>query len=241
MLLTRVPVPWTRLSDHPPDLKRSLWAYPVIGAVVSGLGALAWLGALALSLPPLFAALFAVAVMVLVTGAFHEDGLADTADGFGGGLTRERKLEIMRDSRIGTYGTLAVVLSVLLRAAALAGLAGPQGVVALLVSGGVSRGAIVATLAVLPPARPDGIGRSAGRPSTFTLAVVAATCAGLAALTGSLAAICLVAIAAAVVVVVLVVLSRRQIGGYSGDVLGAVQQLCELAVIVVLAAYWTAT
>jgi adenosylcobinamide-GDP ribazoletransferase len=96
-----------------------------VGALVGACGALAYWGAAAVGLPPFVAGVLAVAATLLVTGALHEDGLADTADGFGAGVTRERKLEIMRDSRIGTYGVAALVLSILLRAGAVASLVEP--------------------------------------------------------------------------------------------------------------------
>src|SRR5437868_4014872 len=100
------------------DIARASWALPLAGALVGLLGAIAYWLAHAVGLPPLPAGALALATTLVATGCLHEDGLADTADGFGGGTTRERKLEIMRDSRIGSYGGCALMLSLLLRGSA---------------------------------------------------------------------------------------------------------------------------
>ncbi|RMB08726.1 adenosylcobinamide-GDP ribazoletransferase [Eilatimonas milleporae] len=234
MLLTRLPV-WRLADDGPPDLSRSVWAYPPVGALVGGLGAAVWAAGAGLGVPALVAAVLAFAATILATGAFHEDGLADTADGLGGGLTVDRKLEIMRDSRIGTYGTVAVVLSLGLRIAALSALPLPLGAAALVTLACASRGAIVLMLAGLAPARTGGMGAVAGNPPR------AVVVAGL-----ILAALPLVfwpfgmgagmgvAVIAATACVAWT--ARRQVGGYTGDLLGAGQQLSECAGWVVLAA-----
>ena len=115
-------------------------------------------------LPPLPAAALAVAATVAVTGALHEDGLADVADGFGGGATRERKLEIMRDSRIGTYGVCALILSFILRISALTNLGDPALVTAVLVAAhAAARAPIPAFMRLVPAARTDGLSADAGR------------------------------------------------------------------------------
>ena len=107
------------------DIARASWTLPAIGALVGLMGAAVYWIAVRLNLPPLLGASLAVAATLAATGCLHEDGLADTLDGFGGGSNRERKLEIMRDSRIGTYGACALVLSLMLRVGALASLADP--------------------------------------------------------------------------------------------------------------------
>ena len=107
--LTRLPVRCALGGEG--SLARAAWAFPIVGALVGAFGALAFWGAALVGLHPFVAGVLAVAATLLVTGALHEDGLADTADGFGAGGSRERKLEIMRDSRIGTYGVVALVLS----------------------------------------------------------------------------------------------------------------------------------
>ena len=218
------------------NLARIAWATPIAGALIGAVGAIAFGLAVLLRLPPLLGAAFAVAALALATGAMHEDGLADVADGFGGGLTREAKLAIMRDSRIGAFGTVALVLSLILRVGALAALArGGFGVVAasLILSGAASRAGALVPLALLPPARADGSGASAGRLETADLiaaglAVVAvAFLAGLVAL-GVMRALfaCVLAAAASWA---MSALARRQIGGQTGDVAGAAQQAAEIA------------
>lgn len=235
--LTRLPVRWP--PDAPADaLARSMRLFPLLGAGIGLAAGLVWALALGLGAPALVAALLALAAQALLTGALHEDGLADVADGFGGGRSRERALEIMRDSRIGSYGTLALVLSVGLRAAALAALGWNlwAGVAALAASGAVSRATCPALLAWLPPARPDGLGAGAGRPpseAVFT-ALGLALCFALLllGLRHGLAALVLAALVAWAVAG----LARRRIGGHTGDVLGAAQQLAEVAVLCAAAA-----
>jgi adenosylcobinamide-GDP ribazoletransferase len=173
----------------------------------------------------------ALATIIWVTGALHEDGLADVADGFGGGRTREAKLEIMRDSRIGTFGALALILALLARAGAIAALATPLAVAsALVAAGAVSRAALPPVMTVLPLARADGLAAGAGRPHPTRAAAAVLVAALIAlALLGQAAAAALVAGAGAAFVVAW--LARRQIGGHTGDVLGAVQQLTEIGVL----------
>lgn len=234
---TRLPVAASLV--HPGrSLGDAHWAAPLAGAVIGLVGAAAWWLA-AMVLPATLAAAIALAVTVLVTGALHEDGLADTADGFGGGRDRARKLEIMRDSRIGSYGVIALVLSLLLRWAALVALA-PAGLVplALLASHAASRALIPAFMAALPAARPDGLSVMAGSPSTAVW--------GQALLVGLLALLMLgplFAIIAAIVLALCFVALRsialRQIGGQTGDVLGALQQVAEIAILLTACAMLT--
>ena len=178
--------------------------------------------------------------MLLLTGALHEDGLADMADGFGGGRDPPRKLEIMRDSRIGAYGALAIGLALMLRVAALAGLAdrGGLGLAAagLVTAAAASRGLGLMPMALLAPARPDGLGHGAGRlpAGVFPAASVIAIVLGLALpawagipLPRAAMALGLATLAAAATTSV----ARRQIGGVTGDVAGACQQLCEIALL----------
>jgi adenosylcobinamide-GDP ribazoletransferase len=191
---------------------------------------------MALGLPPVLAAGLALAAQIITTGALHEDGLADLADGFWGGRDPARRLEIMRDSRIGSYGTLALVVSVGLRWQALAVLAG-QGAglaaVAILAVAMTSRAVPAVLLAVLPPARSDGMGRlaSGGAGPEVVAAVLLAGLPAL-ALSGMLPAMALQAAFGFGVAR----LSLAKIGGQTGDVLGAAQQLAEIAALLVLAA-----
>ncbi len=219
-----------------PDLARALWALPIAGAAVGVFGAAAYWLAARLGLPPLVAATLGVAATIAATGCLHEDGLADVADGFGGGATRERKLEIMRDSRIGTYGVCALALSVLLRAGALASLMEPTRVAYALLAAHIGARAILpAFMWFVAPARRDGLSADTGRPaaaSVVVATVLGAVSVGVALGPASgLIAVVLVLIAAAVVARV----SLRQIDGQTGDVLGALEQVAEILILLVAA------
>jgi adenosylcobinamide-GDP ribazoletransferase len=169
---------------------------------------------------------------IALTGALHEDGLADTADGFCGGRDREEKLAILRDSRQGTYGVLAIVLSVLLRTAALAAIGDViHAGLALVAAHAASRAALPAAMIGLTPARLDGLGAMAGTPRAggaiaAALIGAATALAALGPVRGAIA-LCL----AGVMVFATVELARRQIGGHTGDVLGAFQQVGEIVIL----------
>ena len=218
------PPPW------PPDgLAASVPMFPLVGALIGAAGALVFASGVGLGLPPMLAALLAVAAQILLTGGLHEDGLADVADGFGGGHTRADKLRIMRDPRIGSFGALALVLAVLARIGTLASLAEPALVAAVLIAGGAaSRAPLPVLMAALPPARHEGLAAGAGRPHPLRAAagVAIAVLLALALLSPAIAAGGL--IAAACGALLLVPLARHQIGGHTGDVLGAAQQLAEI-------------
>jgi adenosylcobinamide-GDP ribazoletransferase len=218
------------------DINRIAWAAPVAGLAVGLIGVLVlWLSG-RLGLPSFMRAGLATAALVAATGALHEDGLADAADGFGGGATRSDKLEIMRDSRIGAYGALALALALILRIGALAAaLDGGswRAAAALLLVAALSRAGALIPLALLKPARADGAGASAGRLDSAALAaawgtgLVIALALGLVALGVGRALIAALAGGAGALAVV--ALARRQIGGQTGDVAGAAQQCAEIA------------
>lgn len=214
------------------------WAAPVAGAVVGlASGLLLWL-CLALGLPHALAAVFALAFGIALTGALHEDGLADVADGFGGGRTRDQKLEIMKDSRLGSYGALALVLSALARWSALVALAGAAPltmVLALTAAHAASRAPIPLFMLRLPSARTGGLADGVGRMDGKTAAVALAL--GFVLLFASSPVFALVAaLSVAVLFYFLERLAKRQIGGHTGDVLGALQQGGEIAVLAAAAA-----
>jgi adenosylcobinamide-GDP ribazoletransferase len=220
----------------PLDIDRIAWAAPVSGVAVGLIGALALALTTLLGLPLLLRAGLATAALVVVTGALHEDGLADVADGFGGGATRARKLEIMRDSRVGAYGALAIALALTLRVAALAAaLDGGfwRASLGLMLVAALSRAAALTPLALLPPARAEGAGAAAGRLDSNALAaawgsgLVIALALGLVAL-GVAHALFAVLLSGAGALL-MVVLARRAIGGQTGDVAGAAQQCGEIA------------
>ena len=239
----RLPIPALSGADdpaRPPDFRRAPRMLPVAGLVLALPGAAALGLGLALNLGGLVAGALAVAVTALVTGGLHEDGLADVADGFLGGATPERRLAIMRDSRIGAYGALALGLALLMRVGALAEIFSRAGSAAacgaLVLAALVSRPATLVPLARLPPARPDGAGRAVGRPTGKTLAAAW----GLAALLGlavtglaglPLATAPLALVLAAAAGLALSALARRAIGGQTGDVAGAAQQVAEVAAL----------
>ncbi len=232
---TRLPVDpraagmW-RLAD-------SAWAFSLVGAGIGGAAALVLLVAHLIGLASWPAALLSVLAGIALTGALHEDGLADTADGFFGGRDREEKLKILRDSRQGTYGVLAIVLSVLLRAAALAGISDViHAGLALIAAHAASRAALPAAMWKLAPARRDGLGATAGTPRSggaIAAALIGAAIA-LAALGPARGAIALCLTGA--IVFAMAELARRQIGGYTGDVLGAFQQIGEIMILLAASA-----
>jgi adenosylcobinamide-GDP ribazoletransferase len=218
------------------DIDRIAWAAPVAGVAVGVVGALFLGVAAALGLPLILRAGLTTAAVVAATGALHEDGLADVADGFGGGATRARKLEIMRDSRVGAYGATAIALALILRVGALtAALDGGfwRGAFSLTLVAALSRAAALTPLALLPPARADGAGAAAGRLDSNALAaawgsaLVIAVALGLVAL--GLAHALLAALMSGAGALLMVVLARRAIGGQTGDVAGAAQQCGEIA------------
>jgi adenosylcobinamide-GDP ribazoletransferase len=244
---SRIPVPALPFETDPhglPDFTRIVRMLPVASLFIALPAATTAILAGAIW-EPWIAALLAICISVWSTGAFHEDGLADTADGFGGGATPERRLEIMTDSRVGTFGAAAIVLSILLRSAALAEIMSDLGTggaaLAILAAAPLSRSAGLIPLHRLPNAKPDGksaaVGRPGGRALTvcISLAIVIAVLilqgAEIPPLLGLIAV--LAGLTAAMPVVAL---SRRMIGGQTGDVAGAAQQVSELAFLLVIAA-----
>ncbi|WP_308915687.1 adenosylcobinamide-GDP ribazoletransferase [Jannaschia sp. LMIT008] len=229
MLLTRIPV---RGSPTQPAA-RAVWAWPVVGlGVGAAMGAVLALGQ-ALGAVPILSAALAVALGCALTGALHEDGLADVADGFWGGRDRDRRLAIMRDSRLGSYGAVALTLTLLARVALLAAAAEQGQAWAVPIAAAMaSRAAMPAVMRVLPPARAGGLSHGAGRPT--------ARGATLATLIGALPLAWFgwpglgAASAAALAVAGLALVARAKIGGQTGDVCGAAQQVAELAVLAVL-------
>ncbi|SDY61018.1 cobalamin-5'-phosphate synthase [Jannaschia faecimaris] len=228
MLLSRLPVRGTPTSPA----AAAAWAWPLVGGLVAMMAsAIGWI-AFWLGVTPAVAAALTLASLVMLTGALHEDGLADVADGFWGGFTPARRLEIMRDSRIGAYGVIALVLSLTIRWSLIATTMILMTPLALVIAAVVSRAPMALLMRWLPHAREDGLSRGAGRPSAGACLIGA----GIAAL--ALAPMGARGIVAAVLVTVVLLgigwLARRKIGGQTGDVLGTVQQLSEIAVLVAL-------
>jgi adenosylcobinamide-GDP ribazoletransferase len=237
---SRIPLPALPFETEPhgvPDLRALAPVLPLAGVVIAVVPALVLAAALVLDLGPWLAAALSVAAMTLVTGAFHEDGLADSADGFGGGTTPERRLAIMRDPLIGSFGGSALVLSLTLRIAALATLADRlapgEAALAVVIVAAVSRTAGLMPLVLLPPARVDGAAYAVGTPSRAGVWAAAALAAGIAVVLGlaadlPLSGLALMMALSALAGDAMARLSQRLIGGHSGDVAGAAQQLAEI-------------
>ena len=231
-LLSRLPFPQTRHHRA-----HACWAWPLVGLVVGGIAAgVAW-GTLALGLPVGLAAAAVLAVGAMSTGALHEDGLADTADGLFGGWTRARRLEIMKDSHIGSYGTLALLLVTLAAWSALTALLALLAVeayAAIVAAAVISRAPMAVIMAALPHARADGLARSVGRPSGLAALAAVAVAMGLTGPLGLVAGV--MSGCAAVAALGVALLAQAKIGGQTGDVLGAAQQLAEIAALLALTA-----
>lgn len=241
-LLTRAPIPLD-LTPHTARAARAAWAYPLIGAAVGAVGGAAAAGAAALGAPSLAAGALGLAVLLWITGALHEDGLADTADGLFGGRPKEQALDIMKDSRVGVYGAAALCLGLLIRASCLGALAASGGaltaIAAAAAAGAASRAPLAAIMAFGLPARPGGLGAATGRPpkgaAALALAAAALTLAVFWAV-GAPAAALLAGGAAALAAAALTARwAARRIGGWTGDTLGASQQTAEIAALVALA------
>lgn len=238
--LSRLPVPDRFFRGHDGSVSRAVRAFPVAGLLIALLPALLLL--LFTSRDPLLASLIGLATMTLISGALHEDGLADTADGLGGGRDREHALAIMKDSRTGAYGVIALVLSFGLKAAALAALAryAPlTAALALLAAAAVSRAFMVAHWRALPSARENGVAASAGLPEesarNIALFVAAAIALVLIVPALGLPKALLSLIVAALAAFGFTRLVRRKLGGHTGDTIGAVQQLSEVTMLATLA------
>ncbi|GJD98235.1 adenosylcobinamide-GDP ribazoletransferase [Methylobacterium isbiliense] len=235
------PLPGEAGAHGPPDFRTAPRMLPIAGLVIALPAALALLGGLGLGLGPYLAATLAALAATLVTGALHEDGLADVADGFGGGSDAARRLDIMRDSRIGAYGTAALILAYGLRIGALATLAdraGWRAALVLLLAAAVSRTAALWPMLALPPARPGGSSHAVGRPTPATHALAWALCLAL-FLAGGLLGLPWIGLALAGLLAALSAwtmsrMAERLIGGQTGDVIGACQQIAEIAVLLAM-------
>lgn len=251
MFLTRIPLPkwWNKAeiieeSDTDADaenkdkgegmiaLADTVRAWPIVGLAVGALaGGSLWVAG-NLGLHPLAASFVAMIVAALVTGALHEDGLADVVDGFGGGDTRAKKLRIMRDSHIGAFGVLALMLMVGFKAGSMAGFNGPGFAAAAVLSAHVlSRCFLPMLMVALPPARRNGLGQGAGIPKTENAVMAAAIGVLIAILTLGLGPGLVASAVAGLGVAFVGAVAQRQIQGFTGDVLGAAQQVSEALVL----------
>ncbi|MGI9464558.1 MAG: adenosylcobinamide-GDP ribazoletransferase [Aestuariivirgaceae bacterium] len=244
MFLTGLPVP-QRPDDEVQPLARFVHGFPLAGAIIGLLSGLVLVAGAGIGLNTALAATCAVLASVLITGGLHEDGLADVADGFGGGNTPERKLEIMRDSRTGPYGVLALIFAVLLKVLALTALLSASGgtwpaAMVLIGAAALSRSFMALLMHSLPPARSSGRSAEAGRPSrqgahyalgmglAVSLPVLWYSCGWWPALTAILAGFA--------VYYIIRRISSEQIEGQTGDVLGATQLITEIAMLIAVSA-----
>nr|WP_319484616.1 adenosylcobinamide-GDP ribazoletransferase [uncultured Cohaesibacter sp.] len=239
---TRLPVPTFlgKASQDLPKMRRTSRAMPIIGLILAFLAlipatlfdALAWTS----PLPSFLLACMTIVTMSIVTGGLHEDGLADVADGFWGGHTITRKLEIMKDSRLGSYGATALCMSLLMRISIVYYLFENYGVtkggIAYLAAGVVSRVPLMHVWHTLPAARLNGLSASLGRPSTTSYTIAIA----LGGLATALMVVPVFGLAAGVSSFVMIILAclmmtrlaDHHIKGQTGDVLGASQQVGEI-------------
>ncbi|WP_299985669.1 adenosylcobinamide-GDP ribazoletransferase [uncultured Ruegeria sp.] len=234
VLLTRLPLP--RLPKNAfARQSRATWAFSVVGIIVGALACgIAWIAIWA-QLPAFAVAGLIVAVLIITTGAMHEDGLADTVDGLWGGFTTERRLEIMQDSHIGTYGVLALLLSQLLRVTAIAALVGAGLMTGVLAACVFSRALMPALMNLLENARHSGLSHSVGAPPVSAVLIGLVLAAVLAL--GFLGSFALVPMLFAMIACGIVAqIAKAKIGGQTGDILGATQQVCEITFLLTLIA-----
>ncbi|MEO0498193.1 MAG: adenosylcobinamide-GDP ribazoletransferase [Pseudomonadota bacterium] len=236
----------SRIDPHAPaePLGKLAWCFPISGGLIALPVAIALTVLAQLSFPPLVLAGITIALLTASTGALHEDGLADLCDGFGGGATADRKLEIMRDSTIGTYGAVGLCLSLMLRifsfAALLTVLTPMQAAILVVAIASISRTAMLWQWRTSHPARNDGLARSQQAPTAGGTRVAAAIAATIVAavllpifgLPGTIIALA----ASGVLIWGMCHMCERQVGGYTGDTLGASQQLVEVSLLTLLSA-----
>jgi adenosylcobinamide-GDP ribazoletransferase len=234
---SRLPV---RVRARPFSMREGAGAWPVSGLLLAGPPALLLLVLSAVNIPPLVAAALTLAALAALIGALHEDGLADTADGFGGGHTQTQKLAIMRDSRLGTFGALALLFAALTKVGALAALAPEPSHAAfgLLAAAVLSRSLALWHWSSTLPARDEGLAWTAGRPDAAALALGLGfgAAAALALLVMFGAAILLALLLGGIAIGLFSQLCRRQIGGHTGDTIGAAQQIAETLILAGLSA-----
>lgn len=228
-LLTRLPIP----VNHEKSGERAAiatWAYPLVGAVlglIAGIigNLLYWFGA-----PGSISAIAALLALVLMSGGLHEDGLADCADGFGGAMDKKQRLEIMKDSHIGAFGVIALILFILGRYSSIEVLVYTSFCLPLMAAGAASRLPMVLAMYVMPNARGDGLSATVGKPPETSLAIAIVLTLLICFLSLGLSGIFIFGWAM-IAAGFMALLAQRTIGGQTGDVLGAIQQCAELAAL----------
>ena len=230
-LLSRLPLRagWVK----PERMHAAVWSYPLVGACLGMIAALVYAFLIAIGCPAPLSAAVSLSALVLLTGGLHEDGLADTADGLGGAQTKERALDIMKDSRVGSYGVIALVLSILTRWSAL-GVLSDTPFAAFVVAAAVSRAVLPMQMALMPHARSDGLSHAVGQVRLpYAFAALGIACL-IAFIVLGWSAVLIVAVAY-ICTLPLSLFALKKIGGQTGDILGASQQISEIAVLIALA------
>jgi adenosylcobinamide-GDP ribazoletransferase len=239
--LTRVPIPFMRTID-PPKLVRAMRFFGIAGALIGGLNGLVLVALHWLNIPAGIAALLTCGFGLMITGALHEDGLADSADGLFGGRDNEHRLLIMKDSRIGTFGACALIIAILLRFSLFQSLLALPPVTLCLVfaaAGAFSRAMVVDMMWATKPARADGLSVMAGRPgrngalfAIITSGVFTLYACGLVTADAGIFALATAGLLTALIRQTAI----RLLGGQTGDICGAVQVVAELGILIAIAA-----
>lgn len=239
-LLTRLPVK-VQSELAMTRSAAATWAYPVVGLLLGVIGILVFSFGTWVGFGSLTSTVLVFGTLIVLTGAMHEDGLADSADGLWGGWTIARRLEIMKDSHIGVYGVCAVVICVLLKISIVASLFGVPSVgLALIGSAALSRAAMVALMYALAPARGGGLGKSVGRPPLRSAWIAFGLASGFAifagALIGLITVACAMILATGIAAFGCARIAKAKVNGFTGDILGATQQVCEVAALLTFSA-----
>ncbi len=236
---TRFPLPRSWIdSQGSSTLSSAASTFPLAGLIVAVIPAVIWFIS-AQFLPSLVAAGLAITSGLVATGALHEDGLADCADGFGATSDRKKILEIMRDSQIGTFGGLALIASVGLRWAALASFTASTGFFALLICHSGARSTILLAMQFSRYTRPEGLGNSVeGEMPKHALSIAFSVATAIAVFLGGIPGL-IALVAGAIAAWLMLKLQNFRLGGYTGDGLGAMEQVAEITILIVLAGFWT--
>lgn len=234
-LLTRLPFPQGEDATGA-RFARSVWAYPLVGAAIGALSGLVWFAGQFAGLGLSLTAGLVVGLQILITGAMHEDGLADFSDGLGGARDRDSVLATMRDSRIGTYGVVALVLAIGLRWTAIASLGLHMALPGLICSAMLGRLVMALVPRFMPYARDTGLGALVARPPRGALVAAVLVSVPVLLLHAPIAVAVAAVVSSAVAAGWIAILARRRIGGYTGDVLGAAGLVAEIAALLVFAA-----
>lgn len=250
--LTRIPIPIATQFD-PAWMSRCVRYFPWVGVLIGSFGAFVW-WALQPALSPWLAAALAFTVTALITGAFHEDGLSDYVDGVGGGQSREQTLAIMKDSRVGSFGALALILVTVIKIAALASVPMLDAIIVLIFAHATARANAVTVMASMPYARDDATSKVkpvamgvtwsevvvSWLPTVALIAFTTVSAAVCGLSSQALVALLTATLAAGIITTFLALQMKRRLGGYTGDALGAVEQCAEAAILVVCAGWLSA-